>query len=64
MKAGLALALVAVTSAEHFTVPLVILPSTYAYAALAILAAGAVSAWIVQRRLSRLDLVGVLKTRE
>jgi putative ABC transport system permease protein len=60
----LSLTLVAVTSAEHFTVPLVILPSTYAYAALAILAAGAVSAWIVQRRLSRLDLVGVLKTRE
>ncbi|HWS74338.1 MAG TPA: FtsX-like permease family protein [Quisquiliibacterium sp.] len=60
----LAGALVSATSAEHFTIPMVIRPSTYAYAGLTMLAAGIASAWIVQRRLARLDLVGVLKTRE
>jgi putative ABC transport system permease protein len=51
-------------SSESFRIPPVILPSTYAYAGLTMLAAGVVSAWIVQRRLADLDLIAVLKTRE
>ena len=39
-------------------------PRTYAFAALAIAFAGAASALIVRGRIDRLDLVGVLKTRE
>lgn len=56
--------MVQATSTEHFRLPVVILPGTYAFAGLMMLASGVVSAWIVQRRLVRLDLVGVLKTRE
>lgn len=51
-------------ASENFRIPAVILPRTYAYAGLAMLAAGVVSAWMVQRRLARLDLIAVLKTRE
>lgn len=60
----LADALVSATVTEQFRIPIVIRPATYAYAGLTMLAAGVISAWIVQRRLARLDLVGVLKTRE
>ena len=42
----------------------IVAPRTYAFAALAIVLAGAASALIVRRRIDRLDLVGVLKTRE
>jgi putative ABC transport system permease protein len=44
--------------------PIVIYASTYAYAALAILIAGLVSALVVRMRIDRLDMVSVLKTRE
>ncbi len=49
---------------ELFKLPLVLEPSTYAWTALVILAAATVSALVVRRRLDRLDLVAVLKTRE
>jgi putative ABC transport system permease protein len=49
---------------EEMEIPLVILPHTYAYAALVMLAAGVASALVVRGRIDRLDLVGVLKTRE
>lgn len=49
---------------EEFFFPVVISPSTYAYAVLCVVVAGLVSAWIVGRRIRALDLVGVLKTRE
>jgi putative ABC transport system permease protein len=42
----------------------VIRPSTYAYAAVVTVVAGLVSALVVRRRIDRLDLVGVLKTRD
>jgi putative ABC transport system permease protein len=45
-------------------IPLVIFPTTYLYAAAIIAAAGVASALIVRNRIDRLDLVGVLKTRE
>jgi putative ABC transport system permease protein len=46
----------------HF--PVVIAPRTYAWAALSVLAAGVASALVVRRRIDRLNLVEVLKTRE
>lgn len=49
---------------ELFRIPDVIEPSTYGVAVLITFAASAVSALIVARRLGRLDLMAVLKTRE
>jgi putative ABC transport system permease protein len=49
---------------ELFRFPLVIWPRTYAFAAATTIAAAAISALIVRRQLDRLDLIGVLKTRE
>jgi putative ABC transport system permease protein len=42
----------------------VISSSTYAFAALTVIVATVISAWAVRRKLHRLDLVEVLKTRE
>lgn len=60
----LSAAIVALTHTETFYIPVIIEPRTYAYAALAILAAGVASALIVRHRIDHLDLVAVLKTRE
>ena len=49
---------------EMFRIPVIVEPSTYAWSAIVVLAAGAASALIVRRRIDRLDLVSVLKTRE
>ncbi|MDH5343195.1 MAG: ABC transporter permease, partial [Betaproteobacteria bacterium] len=49
---------------ETFEIPVIIEPRTYAYATLAAVAAGIISALIVRRRIDQLDLVSVLKTRE
>jgi putative ABC transport system permease protein len=49
---------------DQFFFPVVIRARTYAWAALCVLAAGAVSALVVRRRIDRLDMVAVLKTRE
>lgn len=49
---------------ELYRVPLVILASTYGWAIAIGLAATAVSAFLVRRRVDRLDLIAVLKTRE
>jgi len=49
---------------ETFTIPLVIQPSTYAFATLVVLGAAAASALVVRRRIDRLDLVSALKTRD
>jgi len=49
---------------ELFRVPVVIETDTYAWAMLVALAAATASALLVQRRLQRLDLIAVLKTRE
>lgn len=56
--------LIAFTHSETFALPLIIEARTYAYAALATLLAGIVSALIVRHRVDGLDLVAVLKTRE
>ncbi len=55
-----------VTSLETdlFRFPFVIEPSTYAFAATVVLVASIISALLVRRKLDRLDLVAVLKTKE
>lgn len=49
---------------ELFRIPVTIEPSTYGMAILLTLAATAASAALVRRRIDRLDLIRVLKTRE
>jgi putative ABC transport system permease protein len=63
---GKLLAAIIVTAfdTELFRIPLVIAGSTNGYAMLMALASLVVSAVFVQRRLNRLDLIAVLKTRE
>ena len=51
-------------SNESFQIPAVIGPRTYAASAIVVLAAAAASAFVVRRRIDRLDLVAVLKTRD
>lgn len=60
----LASTIVNLIKTDEFYFPMVIQPATYAYAAICVLIAGAISALIVRRRIDTLDLVGVLKTRE
>jgi len=49
---------------EFFRMPYVLTRSSYAFATLVIIGAALLSAVIVRRRLQRLDLIAVLKTRE
>ena len=49
---------------DLFRIPLIINPSTYAVSSLVVLGGALVSALIVRRRIDRLDLIRVLKTRD
>jgi putative ABC transport system permease protein len=49
---------------DQFHFPVVIRASTYAWAALCVVVAGAASALVVRRRIDRLDMVAALKTRD
>ncbi len=49
---------------EYFRLPVVIGPRTIAWAILIPAGAAILAAWPLRRRLDRLDLIGVLKTRE
>ena len=51
-------------SSDLYRVPFTISQGTYAKASLVVLAATAVSALIVRRRVNKLDLIAVLKTRD
>jgi putative ABC transport system permease protein len=51
-------------SSDVYSVPLVLNPPTYARASLIVLGAALGAALVVRRRLDRLDLIAVLKTRE
>jgi putative ABC transport system permease protein len=62
-RALAALILNLISSAE-FRIPLVVDTGTYTLASLVMLAAGLVSSLVVRRRIDRLDLIGVLKTRD
>jgi putative ABC transport system permease protein len=54
----------AALASDQFFFPVIIEPRTYAWAAIAVVAAGAASALVVRRRIDRLDMVAALKTRE
>lgn len=49
---------------ELFRIPLVVERSTYGFAAVVVLSAALLTGLVVRRRIDRLDLVAVLKTRE
>jgi putative ABC transport system permease protein len=61
---GLTHAVVELMRNDQFYFPVTIQPRTYAWATLAVVAAGVASALVVRRRIDRLDLVASLKTRE
>lgn len=52
------------TDPEIFRIPFIISDQTYAFAVTVVLLSGTASALLVRRKLDRLDLIGVLKTRE
>lgn len=60
---GLAAILMGLMASENIDFPVVIAPSTYAWAAGGVLIAAAASALAVRRRIDQLDLVAVLKVR-
>lgn len=61
---GLATLMMRMMASDSIDFAVVILPSTYASAALIVLLAGIASALLVRRQIDRLDLVSVLKVRE
>ena len=61
---GLCAYMVAAISSDLYQIPLVTEPSTYAFAASVVLSCTVISSLLIWRMLYRLDLVGVLKTRE
>ena len=63
---GYLLAALVVTglATESYRLPFVVSLRTYLWSAAVVLAAALLSGWIVRRRLDRMDLVAVLKTRE
>jgi putative ABC transport system permease protein len=56
--------LASLSDPETFRLPVLLGPRSYAFAAAVTLLAALLSALLVRRRLDRLDLIGVLKTRE
>ena len=61
---GLVHLITGLLKSDQFFFPVVILPRTYAWAAICVVAAGVASALVVRRRIDRLDMVAALKTRE
>ena len=49
---------------ETHRFPVIVQPSTFAYAALVVLLTALGSLWLVRKRLDHLDLIAVLKSRE
>ncbi len=64
MGYGLAALVIASLTSETYRIPLMISPRTYLLAAGLTLIAAVASGWVVRRRVNRLDLIEVLKTRE
>jgi len=66
MAVGVGLVGILVVSFENdlYRLPLILLPSNYALGALVVVISALISGWLMWRRLGRLDLVAVLKTRE
>ncbi len=61
---GLGRVIMMAMSNEVYRLPFVVTPQTMAWTCLTVLAAAALSSLAVRRQLDRLDLVGVLKSRE
>lgn len=61
---GLAALVTTAMASETYRIPLVVSSRTYTVSAGTTLVASLASAWLVRRRLDRLDLITVLKTRE
>jgi putative ABC transport system permease protein len=61
---GLAWALAQAVSSDLFRLPFVIEAGTFGYAAIVVIIVTAASGLLVRRRLDRMDLVGVLKSRD
>jgi putative ABC transport system permease protein len=61
---GLAYSMIRAFETELYRVPLIVEPNIYAFGSLLVLAAAVISGLIVRRRVNRLDLVEVLKTRD
>jgi putative ABC transport system permease protein len=57
-------AMMSMVDPETYRFPVIISAQTYAFAAVVALGSGLLSALLVRHRLDRLDLIGVLKTRE
>jgi len=57
-------AMMRMSDPEQYRLPVDLSTTTYAYAAGVTMAAGAISALLVRRKLDKLDLIAVLKTRE
>ncbi|UWR21825.1 ABC transporter permease [Sulfitobacter sp. S190] len=51
-------------TSDLYEIPLVLKPATFTFASLVVLGAALMSVLVVRRRLDRLDLVSVMKTRE
>lgn len=61
---SLAKAMVSSFSSEIFTMPLVLKPDVFVYSTAVVAGAATLSGLIVRRRIDRLDMIAVLKTRE
>jgi putative ABC transport system permease protein len=61
---GFCLGIIEAMASELLRIPMVVEPVSYAWSALAVAAVSALSGLAVRRRLDRLDLVAVLKSRE
>lgn len=62
--AGLGYIVTSGMQSDLFRIPLVLNKASFAYSALVVLVSAGVSGIIVRRKLDRLDLIGVLKTKE
>lgn len=61
---GIARLMTSAFTSDLYAIPLVLEPATFTTASLVVLSAAFISVLIVRRRLDRLDLVSVMKTRE
>ena len=61
---GLSALVATAMRSDAYRIPVIVSPATYLYSALIVIGAAGVSALLVRRRLNRLDLIAVLKTRE
>ena len=64
LGAWIAHALTQSFTSDLYAIPLVLEPASFAWASLVVLSASCASVMVVRRRIDRMDLVAVMKTRE